>query len=348
MLLKHVKVGDTVVDIAPGYSGNSLLCIGDSYCEGYSPEGNTTGWGKRLQQSLGLSDDQTHIYTIGGSGFTTGGYLQMANQAATEIDDEEKYNIKNIVVGGGWGDRNVTGPIDSQVSAVINVLRNNFPNAKLHYFFVAYADFGIYTETEPSKFVVSRKFVEDTCSRMGFHVMPGAQLCLQGNNLFSPTDGYHPNMQGQKNINAFLVSSLQGSALFPMGQQITSNIAGAPITIYQTPGLLEFTFSSGFHVPLEIESLTCNGSTRIELQTFNGAFPLATLQYLSMPATAIIRQASGSPRYSAVTGNLVCGNRKLYFEPIAINSACTNFLTLTNVDDIAFYGTVSFLMSNAY
>lgn len=347
-VVKHITIGDNKIAICPGYDGKSLLCIGDSYCEGYSPEGNTQGWGARLQQSLGLASDQTHIYTIGGSGFTTGGYLTMANKAAAEIEEYEKYNIKNIVVGGGWGDRNVKAPIDSQVSAVINVLRNNFPNAKLHYFFVAYADFGIYTKTPPSNFVVARKYVEDSCSRMGFHVMPGAQLCLQGNNLFSPTDGYHPNMQGQKNINAFLVSSLQGSALFPVGQQITSNIAGAPITIYQTPGILEFTFSSGFSVPLEIASLTCNGSTRIELQTFNGAFPLSTLQYLSVPATAIIRQSSGSPRYSAVTGNMVCGNRKLYFEPIAINSDGTNFLTLTNVDNIAFYGTVSFLMSNAY
>ena len=346
MLLKHVKVGDTVVDIAPGYSGNSLLCIGDSYCEGYTPEGNTTGWGKRLQQSLGLSDDQTHIYTIGGSGFTTGGYLQMANRAATEIDNEEKYNIKNIVVGGGWGDRNITNSIDSQAQEVINVLRANFPNAKIHYFFVAYADFEIHKDTAPSKFVVSRKYAEDSCSRVGFHVMPGAQLCLQGINLFSKTDGYHPNMQGQKNINSFLVSSLNGSAIFPLGQQFQTDHS-APITFYQTPSLLQISFRNGYGKNVNIDSIVCNGQNPIEIARFKGAFPLTSMDYTSNHATAIITTNS-TPRFRAITGNIVGGNGILNFYPVAINDEGTNFLTINNITNVAFYGNITLNFSNAY
>lgn len=349
-LINDELLGDINTSIS-NIKGNSLLCIGDSYLEGYNPDGNTPGWGELLRQSMGIPTANYHAYYSGGSGFTaSNSYQGMINQAIAEIDSNEKEKIKNIVIGGGWGDRNVTASIKNLTDEAYSSLHTAFPFAKIHYFFAAFCNASIHTDTPVSKFAVARRFIESDCSRSGFHVLPGGSVCLYGNGSFG-SDGYHPTNAGQIALNNFLSSGLHGNPIFPPTQ--TFNLIGVGGTgtfnakYKATSEYIEITIEN-FNANLENITITCNGQQEIVIGNISESFPFTSIEYTNIAATAIVRKSSGTPRYQAIPGAIVLGNRAIKFSPLETTTDGTNFLSITNVDNISFYNMPTLKFSPVY
>ena len=80
------------------------ICIGDSYGDGYNPDGNVTGWTVLIKSYLGLTDDNFFSNSLGGAGFINGTtFATLLNQTSNHFKNEE---VTNIIVCGGFNDIN--------------------------------------------------------------------------------------------------------------------------------------------------------------------------------------------------------------------------------------------------
>lgn len=105
------------------------IMIGDSYGQGYNPDGNVTGWPLVLKGLLGLDNDHCTIACQGGAGFANTSYLYETILTNLPADDK----VTDIIFGGGyndlaWGAAAVATGF-ANCSALINT---KFPNAKVH------------------------------------------------------------------------------------------------------------------------------------------------------------------------------------------------------------------------
>lgn len=108
-----------------------MVCIGDSWLEGYTPAGNVTSWGTRLANFTGL---EGYNFYQGGAGFyVTGGgktFNTLINEAAVNNADADL-----VVIGGGINDRNSNpDAVKSAAATAIANARSKFPNAVIWVF----------------------------------------------------------------------------------------------------------------------------------------------------------------------------------------------------------------------
>lgn len=110
----------------------TIICIGDSYLEGYNPTDTVQGWGDHLATLLGKTVGTTlKKYYKGGAGFgnTIDGvnYNTLVNTAYTEIStDADKVGCV-LFVGGA----NEPTSLGNTVDVALANARSKFPNAKI-------------------------------------------------------------------------------------------------------------------------------------------------------------------------------------------------------------------------
>ena len=186
-------------------AGRKLVYVGDSYLDGYSPDGNVTAWGKLTDQLLGISGSAS--YHTGGYGFALkGGY---GNLLTSTGDD----TVTDVIILGGWNDKyNVTG-IQQGAKSTITKCRKLYPNAQIHIGMVAF-------DTDQSRFdrdaileEYVRAAVTNGCSYIG-----GIEDALDKSGMAS--DGIHPNAKGQEKIAKALAAYLSDKVILPAASQL--------------------------------------------------------------------------------------------------------------------------------
>ena len=77
------------------------IFIGDSYCEGWTPDGNVESWAVNLKRKLGLTDANCKIAYHGGYGFASvsQSFSSILKNSLTADSD-----VTDIVVCGGYND----------------------------------------------------------------------------------------------------------------------------------------------------------------------------------------------------------------------------------------------------
>ena len=108
-----------------------MVCIGDSWLEGYTPQGKVHSWGTRLAQYTGL---EGHNFYQGGAGF----YVAGSGKTFNTLIDEAAVNNADadlVVIGGGINDRNSdTAAVKAAAATTIANARSKFPNAVIWVF----------------------------------------------------------------------------------------------------------------------------------------------------------------------------------------------------------------------
>ena len=111
------------------------ICIGDSYGEGYNPDGNVTGWPTLLKGYLGLTDDNFFSNSLGGAGFVNGTtFTTLLTQTSHHFNDED---VTNVIVCGGFNDTNKTET--DLINAIFNFKKQAnviYPNAQIFVGFI--------------------------------------------------------------------------------------------------------------------------------------------------------------------------------------------------------------------
>lgn len=112
--------------------------MGDSYGDGYSPDGNTTSWISLLVQKLGLTSSQYISTHQGGYRFAYSSsdynYINLLNALTSDND------LTDMYVCGGYNDNSASeNDILLGIQNFNTLFQQKFPNAKLHIGFIGWS-----------------------------------------------------------------------------------------------------------------------------------------------------------------------------------------------------------------
>lgn len=171
--------------------GKTIL-IGDSYGEGYSPDGNVTSWINLIQAYFPTETFLTSA--VGGSGFVNGfTFLQQLQQ----INVQNTSDVTKIVIGGGYNDQFYdTTAIENAIREFANYTKNKFPNAKIHLLTLGWGE-DVHSRTNIFNTVFQA--YANASGRGGIAYFQNCCYVLHDYTCLS-SDGFHPNQKGQERL----------------------------------------------------------------------------------------------------------------------------------------------------
>lgn len=304
------------------------ICIGDSYGEGYNPDGNVTGWPTLVKSYLGLTDDNFFSNSLGGAGFINGTtFATLLNQTSNHFKNDE---VTNIIVCGGFNDINKSDA--DLINAIFNFKKQAnalYPNAQI---FVGFIANSVKLDSRVG-LIAPRDAYCSACEYNGITYLSGVENALHSTSMFG-SDEIHPNTWGEESIaKAISNAILNGYAsVIHAGVKITNvsfknGFTGS--TIIETS---QYNDSCAFYGSFSMNrtsDFTMNGDGSFyELFSFKTSFVLGGFQF-DLPTTAILTSADGS--YRTVPCTLRVYNSSLW---IAIRSANGTGYDTFNVNGI--------------
>lgn len=271
------------------------ICIGDSYGEGFNPDGNVTGWPILLKVYLGLTDDNFFSNSLGGSGFVNNTtFATLLNQTSNHFKNEE---VTNIIVCGGFNDGGKTE--NEIINAIYNFKKQAnilYPNAQIYVGFI-----GESTDMNSrGNLNLPRAAYCSGCEYNGITYLSGVENALHCTAMFG-SDGVHPNTWGEETIAKAISNALlngYGSVIQP-GVKIIEvgfkhGFTGS--TIIETTQCNDTCAFYGSFSMTRTENVTFKGDgTFYELFSFSNSFVLGGFQ-CDLPTTVILGSDDGSYR----------------------------------------------------
>lgn len=192
---KFTALNNKVDELSAG-KFKRVIMLGDSYSEGYTPEGNVTPWPDLLAAKLPGSE--VHYVKQSGAGLSTvftGIYNLTTRLSELTIDNPE--TIDSIIVCCGRNDANHTNVVDSIAPGISNfcsVAKAKFPNAHVYIGFIGY-------DTCRTDYNVNRTLWLANALAWyqhgtGYTYLNGVEHILC-NKDFMSSDGKHPNAYGE-------------------------------------------------------------------------------------------------------------------------------------------------------
>ena len=194
-----------------------VLFIGDSFAEGWTPDGTFTGWPDRVINLLGLYSPVKR--TLGGIGFVNPIDGTTFGNIADDVPDKESFT--DIVIAGGRNDANHTRQnIKTAIHTAIEHYRQLFPNALIHIGMICYSG-----EPGVNCWNVYRAYKEGAYEK-GAHYLPQSELCITSPDQMA-SDKKHPVEAGLKNIGECIASGLAYDSYQATGEgAFTATAAG--------------------------------------------------------------------------------------------------------------------------
>lgn len=196
------------------------IFIGDSYGEGYTPDGNVISWVDKTIDKLWLISDNYYKNSRGGCGFAnTNAYynfLTLIKDLRSSVIDPS--TITDIVVCGGYNDHSWSDADCSKgLTAFIDYCKSVYPNAKIDLGFVGASLDSSKTERINAKVQLYRSFSSDYV-----RFLDGLEKVLCSIDLMS-SDKFHPNVKGQEELSIAIVNALnKGECSFSSCSNLTS------------------------------------------------------------------------------------------------------------------------------
>lgn len=291
------------------------ICIGDSYGEGYNPDGNVTGWPTLLKGYLGLTDDNFFSNSLGGAGFLNGTtFATMLSQTSNHFTNED---VTNVIVCGGFNDMNKTE------NAIINAIYNFkktanilYPNAQIFVGFIGEST----TMSTRGSLILPRAAYNSGCEYNGITYLSGVENALHSDLMFG-SDGVHPNTWGEESIAKAIANALLNGygSVVHAGTRITNvtfknGFTGS--TIIETAQYNDMCSLYGSFSMTRTSDFTMKGDgTFYELFSFKTSFVLGGFQ-CDLPCNIILSSSNGT--YKTVPCTLRIYNGSMW---IAIRSA---------------------------
>lgn len=269
------------------------ICIGDSYGEGFNPDGNVTGWPTLLKGYLSLTDDNFFSNSLGGSGFVNNTtFATLLNQTSNHFKNEE---VTNIIVCGGFNDMNVTE--NSIINAINNFKKSAnilYPNAQIFVGFIGNST----TMSTRGSLILPRAAYNSGCEYNGITYLSGVENALHADLMFG-SDGIHPNTWGEESIAKAISNALLNgyASIIHPGTKITNvafknQFTGS--TIIETTQYNDTCDFYGSFSMTRSENVTFKGDgTFYELFSFKTSYVLGGFQ-CDLPTSCILSSADGS------------------------------------------------------
>ena len=197
------------------------VIIGDSYLEGYTPNGNVESFGVKLQHMMNVSDDDWIIAYKGGTGFINKvdnkDYSTLTQEAYNNCKSPE--TITHVIYAGGYNDsKNTSEAIQKAIKTCYDKMHSLFPNAVMYLANIACT----FTNEEVLWHLHDNVLHAFNCAAGDEKKI--CSLGYIGNVLHErgmmASDGYHPTDWGQWIIAVALSYKLRGGEYQPVGRFI--------------------------------------------------------------------------------------------------------------------------------
>ncbi len=189
-----------------------VVTIGDSYGEGYTPEGMVTPWCVTMKNYLNIPDSQFETYVRGGTGFTVGPdgktFLDLLNNASSAHPER----VSHVILLGGQNDY-LNGVFSSnaenftnKIVEFVNAAKKKYPNSKIVLGYNAHCD-----KTQPDAQIKTGEVAfAQGCSYSGYALFDRvtSEMCMYNTRFAS--DNRHPDGILQSFLGASIGTFLNG------------------------------------------------------------------------------------------------------------------------------------------
>lgn len=324
----------------PNNKNRKIIAIGDSYAEGYTPDGNVRGWSDYLAGFLGC--DVTRIHR-GGSGFLVGTTFLDLLKGFTG----DKKSITDIVVCGGYNDQYLYGEqLRNAIDAFCNYCKANFPNANIYIGCVGWCVTGKTTGTHArASSVHCRATYLDynlACiSNGGYPIVYAPYWAL---NRFFSSDFVHPNGNGNYQI-ALIVSCALNGVDNPVVNYLDEDIALVPASGITVTGPFANTKCCGSTFRFDVKpnvalALSTNRNItfnqRVLLGKFEHPFVQGRYHEMRIPVSVVCMYEDGASFYP-LHCHLLISEGNVYLDDQIVSG--NGYLTLNGVKRFTFNGT---------
>lgn len=210
----YTKAEIDAIEIPP--MKKRVILIGDSYGQGWTPDGSVDSWIEITTAALQNVGYSVSSAAVGGYGFATGGFYTLLQNIVNGLTDIEKAEVTTVVFGGGYNDKGKTlSAIRDGMSNCINFIHANLPlsiDAILAPFGMCAEGLttGVHASTTYSDIVNMVLHWNQAGIELGFRVLDHASSMLRKSNYFS-SDYVHPNQNGQYVLADFVINGIHGS-----------------------------------------------------------------------------------------------------------------------------------------
>lgn len=259
---------NTLSDKVAKLHHKSYIFIGDSYTQGYSPDGNISNtFVKQIISNLKI--ENANIYANGGAGFANPN-----NNFVTLLKDANianKESITDIIVLGGYNDYSWSkSDIATGMLNFFNYAKTNYPNAIIRIGYVGFStDSSTYNKRADSVSVYN-----EMSGQLGGSYLTGVEYILHNTSEMS-SDGIHPNDKGHKILASYCTSALINGSCNPTSTDALTIIPASGWTIDKGSNFL--VIKNGGVLTLQIDNNTFRHTgfmfkcdeTRYHIGTFN-------------------------------------------------------------------------------
>lgn len=191
-------------------TAKSVVIIGDSYAEGYTPDGNVTGWADKVASSMPYCTFK--IKYSGGAGFShvsasTGKkFIDLLNEAGNEMTEANRNNVSLVLIGGGMNDRDQTkADLKTAIDSFASRCRELYPYADITYAFIGWSSSNSVRNQLRTECSNLR-----SCRTSGMKIITSTAFTLHDYKYFS-SDGIHPNNDGEDALAQTIAGVILGS-----------------------------------------------------------------------------------------------------------------------------------------
>lgn len=189
-----------------------VVFIGDSYGQGWTPDGTFTSWCVLVKNMLGLTDENYRIEAQGGAGFSK--TSSQGRQYVPTLVQSAYQNISNpttvtdIIIGLGYNDSyssNDLSTVSTGLQNTIATCKSLFPVARVHLFAIG---FTTDTSRQYALNVVYNKAYAKEYLDYSYHNISESLNHIS----YMASDGIHPVQAGQNRIALNIIRCLTGSS----------------------------------------------------------------------------------------------------------------------------------------
>lgn len=308
---------------------HKYLLVGDSYLQGWTPDGTFTSWGDYFETKTGYNCD---ITAYGGACFSN-----YSNSFYSLINNVQTTNYTDVIIMGGYND--ISGSFENIVSGIadcVTLCKTKFTSLKNVYIGMVGNSLD-YEKTNPLVNVL-RAYVHGTKENNAKY-LNGIEFALSQKSYFS-SDGIHPVANGQYSIALNLINALNtGYANEILSyKSITINFdtdysgTFANFGGYLNNNSLDLDCQGRNTITCNDVELTCNTSDFLKIGAINTDFVIkGNYSNLIINVPAIIKNDGD---YYDVQGILKIVDNDLYFGCLKINEEHSNYQTFSKIEQI--------------
>lgn len=305
-----------------------FLFVGDSYADGYTPDGDVTPWQAIIKTKLGLADSQYVTTHQGGFGFgrpAEYNYYTLISALANDSD------ITDIVIGGGYNDNGSSlVDITSGITNVYNLCKTKFPNAKLHIAFIGWSKNANAKTALQTTYVYYKRGCEGIAD---IDFMINTEYALHAYFSQYSSDGIHPNLAGQTAIaNAIIECLEKGCANITYR---TSSIGIDPIENASFAGtwtggsildngITTLSFNGNQGTMSFSTAVTLSGKSPLKIGDMNSGMLVGDNTYRCCSMTPAVVQTSDNKYHSLMLFVIISGG-SVYIQNALVNDSGTNY-----------------------